>query len=333
MTVLSLEELHALGMQALTACDTDPEIAAMVMDALVAAEASGQGGHGATRIPAYAAQAKAGKVKGHARPALQELGASSVRIDAQYGFAYPAMRMALDAVADRAKATGIAIAAVTRSHHFGQAGYHAEKLAERGLIAVIFGNAPSAIAPWGGSKPIFGTNPIAFAAPRRNGEAPLVIDLSLSKVARGKVMAAKQKGEKIPEGWAVDVDGNPTTDPDAALAGSMLPMGDAKGAALVLMVEILAAALTGSNAAFEASSLFDAKGPPPSLGQVVIGVDPTALSGGAFADRLDAILSTMLAQDGVRLPGIRRLAAREKAARNGVTVHDALMAEIRALIN
>jgi len=332
VTVLSLEELHALGVKALIACDTDPNIAAMVMDALVAAEASGQGGHGASRIATYAVQARAGKVKGHAWPVLHEIGASAVRIDAQHGFAYPAMRMALDAVTERAKVTGIAIAAIARSHHFGQAGYHAEQLAERGLIALIFGNAPSAIAPWGGSKPIFGTNPIAFAAPRRTGEAPLVIDLSLSKVARGKVMAAKQKGEAIPEGWAVDGDGNPTTDPDAALAGSMLPMGDAKGAALVLMVEILAAALTGSNAAFEASSLFDAKGPPPSLGQVVIGIDPTALSGGAFADRLETILAMMTAQDGVRLPGSHRLGTRDKAARDGVQVHDALLQEIHALV-
>lgn len=331
MTVLSLEELHALGVKALVACNTAPAIAAEVMDALVAAEASGQSGHGASRIPTYAIQAKAGKVDGHALPKMAVLGPSSLRIDAQHGFAYPAMRMALDAVAERAGGTGIAIAVIARSHHFGQAGHHAEKLAERGLIALIFGNAPSAIAPWGGSKPIFGTNPIAFAAPRQNGEAPLVIDLSLSKVARGKVMAAKQKGERIPEGWAVDADGNPTTDPDAALAGSMLPMGDAKGAALVLMVEILAAALTGSNAAFEASSLFDAKGPPPSLGQVVIAIDPTHLSGGQFPARLEAILQAMLAQEGVRLPGIRRLAAREKARQQGITIHDGLLAEIQAL--
>ena len=329
---MTLDELHALGVKALCACNTAPEIAAQVMDALVAAEAAGQGGHGASRIPSYAAQARAGKVDGHARPTLTEIGAAAVRIDAARGFAYPAMRLALDAVAARAKTCGVAIAAVANSHHFGQAGYHAEALAERGLIALIFGNAPAAIAPWGGAAPLFGTNPIAFAAPRaRDAGAPLVIDLSLSKVARGKVLAAKQKGERIPEGWAVDKDGNPTTDPDAALAGAMLPMGDAKGAALVLMVEVLAAALTGSNAAFEASSFFDDKGPAPSVGQCIIAIDPSSLSGGRFAERLETILAAMLGQEGVRLPGERRLAARAKAAREGVTLAPALLAEIRAL--
>ena len=169
--------------------------------------------------------------------------------------------------------SGIAMAALYHSHHFGQAGYHVERLAQQGLVALVLGNSPKAIAPWGGRDGVFGTNPIAFAAPRQNAE-PLLIDLSLSKVARGKVMVAAKNGTAIPEGWALDKDGQPTTDAKAALEGTMIPLGDAKGAALVLMVEILAAAVTGANFGFEASSFFTADGPAPGVGQTLIAIDP-----------------------------------------------------------
>ena len=170
----------------------------------------------------------------------------------------------------------MAAASIHRSHHCGAAGHPVERLAEAGLVAIMFVNTPSAIAPWGGSKAVFGTNPIAFACPLP-GRAPLVIDLSLSKVARGNIMTAKQRGEKIPEGWALDAAGKPTTDPDAALAGTMVPMGDAKGTALALMVELLAAGLTGANFAAEASSYLDDKGPPPGTGQLIVAFDPVGI--------------------------------------------------------
>lgn len=332
MARLTPKALHELGTRALTARATAPEIAACVMDALVAAEAAGQKGHGAARIPSYAAQAKSGKVDGRATPHATALSDVALRVDARGGFAYPAIDLALNEAATRAKAHGVAIAAIAHSHHCGQAGWHVERLAERGLIGLFFANSPSAIAPWGGSRPIFGTNPIAFAAPRgKPGEAPLVIDLSLSKVARGKVMLAKQKGEAIPEGWAVDADGEPTTDPGAALAGSMLPMGDAKGAALVLMVELLAASLSGSHAGFEASSFFDADGPPPGVGQLLIAIEPMGPSGGAWAERVETLIAAMTGQDGARLPGTRRLAARAAAERDGLDLPDTLIEEIEAL--
>ena len=170
------------------------------------------------------------------------------------------------------RANGVAVGAIRRSHHCGAAGHPVERLAEAGLVAMMFANTPSAIAPWGGSKAVFGTNPVAFACPYP-GHAPIVVDLSLSKVARGNIMAAKQRGETIPEGWALDEDGKPTTDPDAALRGTMLPLGDAKGTALALMVELLAAGLTGSNFAAEASSFLDAKGSPPGTGQLIVAFD------------------------------------------------------------
>jgi (2R)-3-sulfolactate dehydrogenase (NADP+) len=176
---------------------------------------------------------------------------------------------------------------------------------------------------------VFGTNPLAFACPLP-GRAPIVVDLSLSKVARGNVVAAKQRGEKIPEGWALDAEGRPTTDPDAALAGTMVPLGDAKGTALALMVELLAAGLVGARTAADASSFLDTEGGPPGTGQLLIAIDAGALEPGA-PERFAALAASIEEQDGARLPGARRLASRARAAREGLAVPDPLLAEIRAL--
>jgi (2R)-3-sulfolactate dehydrogenase (NADP+) len=217
-----------------------------------------------------------------------------------------------------------------RSHHAGVVGRHVERLADRGLVALAFANTPKAIAPIGGRQPVFGTNPIAFAAPQM-GQPPLVIDLALSEVARGKILTAAQKGEPIPPTWALDEHGQPTADAAAALKGALLPIGGAKGAALALMVEVLAVALTGARFGFEASSFFDTQGGPPGVGQLLIAIDPGAFAGcEAFAERIAALAGT-IAGDGARLPGSRRLALREKAARESVSVDAKLLAEARAL--
>ncbi|MDH5749320.1 MAG: Ldh family oxidoreductase [Rhodospirillales bacterium] len=327
---LSLDDLRALTVRAFVASNTTETNAQSVADALVHAEADGQSGHGISRIPSYAGQSKSSKVDGHAVPEIVSESASAIRIDACSGFAYPALDLAHARLSEMAHATGIAAAGVFRSHHCGAAGYHVERLADKGLIAFLFANTPKAIAPWGGREALFGTNPIAFAAPRRNNPA-LVIDLSLSKVARGKIMVAAQEGRPIPEGWAFDSEGKPITDAKAALAGTMAPMGDAKGAALVMMVEILAAALTGANFGFESSSFFDAEGPSPAVGQTLITLDPDAFSGGAFADRLETMIQAVFDQPGARLPGSRRIEAREKAHADGVEIAEALYKNIRKI--
>ncbi|MEQ8441513.1 MAG: Ldh family oxidoreductase [Alphaproteobacteria bacterium] len=311
--------------------NTSDANARSVADALIAAQIDGHAGHGLSRVASYAAQAKSGKVDGHARPAALDAGRAAIRIDAANGFAFPALDLARQTILQRIADTGIIAAGITRSHHLGAAGRHVELLAQNGLIGLIMGNSPKAIAPWGGKEGVFGTNPIAFAAPRRGDEAPLLIDLSLSKVARGKIMVASKSGDPIPEGWALDSDGNPTTDAKAALGGTMIPMGDAKGAALVLMVEILAAALTGANFGYEATSFFDAEGAPPGVGQTLIAIDPDGLSGSAFAQRLEDLIGAILAQSGTRLPGTRRLENRKKAAANGISVPAALMQELTDL--
>jgi (2R)-3-sulfolactate dehydrogenase (NADP+) len=293
------------------------------------AEADGLKGHGLSRVPMYAKQAKIGKVDGQAVPVLTCAKSGLIRVDAANGFAYPAIELAETILPDAAQDQTVVAASIHRSHHCGAAGHPVERLAEAGLVAIMFVNTPSAIAPWGGSKAVFGTNPIAFACPLP-GRAPLVIDLSLSKVARGKIMTAKQCGEKIPEGWALDAAGQPTTDPDAALAGTMVPMGDAKGTMLALMVELLAAGLTGANFAAEASSYLDDKGPPPGTGQLIVAFNPSAFDGNAVG-RFGTLAQSIEAQPGARLPGMRRLKLREKAKAEGLIVPDALMKEIEAI--
>jgi (2R)-3-sulfolactate dehydrogenase (NADP+) len=327
---LTADEALSLAAAALVANRTSPEIAASVADALVAAEIDGQAGHGLARVPSYAAQSRSGKVDGYASPVFTRPAPAVIRVDAAHGFAYPAFDRLAAELPELARANGIAIATVHRSHHFGQAGRHAERLADRGLAAFAFTNSPGAIAPWGGRRGLYGTNPIAFAAPRRN-DPPLVIDLALSIGARGKIMAAQRTGEPIPEGWALDTDGNPTTDPFAALPGTMLPIGGAKGAALALMVEVLTAALAGAGHAHEQSSLFSGDGAPLALGQTLIAIDVGPSSGGLFAARLETLLGEIAAEPGARLPGTRRLENRARAASEGLAVAGDLYQEITEL--
>lgn len=327
---LTSSDARALVSSILQRHNTSKVNAQFVAKALIAAEIDGQCGHGLSRLPSYAAQAKSGKVNGNAIPLLVSSKGAAIRIDAASGFAFPAFNLVINELTERVKESGVAAASVFRSHHFGQAGYHAEQLANNGLIAIVSGNSPHAIAPWGGNRGLFGTNPIAFAAPRAN-DIPLLIDLSLSKVARGKVMLAHQKGESIPDDWALDENGHPTTNPAEALNGTMVPMGDAKGAALVLMVEVLAAGLSGANFGYEASSFFTAEGSPPGVGQLVLALDPEFFSGGVFSQRLESLLGEMLSQDNVRLPGSRRSELRQKAKQEGLCIPGKLLDELNAL--
>lgn len=291
--------------------------ASSVAAALVAAEAEGQVGHGFSRVADYAAQAQSGKINASVTPAVSKRGPASVFVDAECGFAFPALDAALEAGIPLAREMGIAVMAIGNSHHCGALSTTVERIADAGLIGIMVANTPKAIAPWGAKKPIFGTNPIAFATPRASG-APLVIDLSLSKVARGKVMAARKAGTSIPEGWALDADGQATTDPEAALTGTMVPIGEAKGTALALMVEIMATALTGSAPSAQAGSFFNADGPAPRVGQTLIAIDPGGQAD--YREKVAALLDGITELEGTRLPGARRRASLAAAEANGLNV-------------
>jgi len=311
-----LEELLAAAFERGGAA---PANARSVARALVAAEAEGLKGHGLSRVASYLDMLRTGKVDGRAVPTRSRPRRAVLAIDAARGFAYPALDLAVAELPAIARQEGIATAPIRRSSHCGAAGHPAERLAAEGLVALVFANTPGAIAPFGGSKPAFGTNPIAFAAPLP-GRPPVVVDLSVSKVARGNIIAARQRGEPIPGDWALDADGNATTDAERALGGTMVPMAGAKGAALAFMVETLAACLTGANLAFEASNFYDGSGPPPETGQLVIAIDPSSFGHQRFGERIAALCGMIEAQEGARLPGARRHRLRAAAARDGIAI-------------
>lgn len=329
MIVLPLSEVERLAARALEASEVSRDNAAAVARSIAAAEADGAPSHGLLRVPSFCDQALCKKIDGHAQPRLvlspSHLG--TLVVDAGDGFAIAAIELGIGELVSRAKANGVAALAVTRSHNCGVVGHHVEALAERGLVALGFANTPAAIAPSGGKRPFFGTNPIAFAAPRRSGP-PLVIDQSASVIARGEVMRRAREGRSLPEGWALDREGEPTTDARAALEGSMAPAGGYKGVGLALIVEVLAAALTGSTLSYRAPSFADAAGGPPRTGQLFIALEPAALSSAPFGDAIEELIAAMCSEPGVRVPGSRRLAAREHARRHGVQVSRALHDEI-----
>ncbi len=324
MPKVSLEELHALACRALARAGANDDMAAATAQALVYAEARGLASHGVSRVGQYATHLKNGRADGNARPAVAAAKGGAVLIDAGFGLAYPACALAVAETIRCARDFGVAFAGVTNSHHFGVAGYHLEAVGSAGLVGLAFGNSPAAMPAPGGKRPIFGTNPVAAIFPRPKA-APLLIDLSLSEVARGKLMVAAREGRPIPLGWALDKDGSPTTDPQAGLEGSMLALGGAKGAMLALVVELLVTSLTGAAVGFEATSFFVDEGNQPRLGQAFLAVDPAALAGRAVYDeRIETLIAAMSADPAVRLPGYRRHTLASAAARDGVEIPAAL---------
>ncbi len=329
MTSVPLDAAQAWVARIFAANGASEEAASSVARALVRAESEGLKGHGLSRIPTYLMMLKGGKIDGKAVPTAKRVRAATLMVDAANGFAYPAVDLAIRKLPLVAREAGIAAAAITRSNHAGALGAHVEALADQGLIALFFANTPEAIAPAGGTRAVYGTNPIAFACPLP-GRPPIVVDLALSTVARGNIVAAAQKGEPIPAGWALDTDGNPTTDAASALKGTMVALGGPKGTALALMVEVLAAALTGAHLAFEASSFLDDKGPPPGTGQTILAIDPAGFGHSGFGERIAALAGAIEAQAGARLPGQRRLALRREAAETGITLPADLVAKYGA---
>ena len=326
-TRLTATESRDFVIETLLRCRVSPQNAGYVADGLVGAELWGQTGHGFRRLPSYASQSLSGKVDGFATPSSENPAPSVLRIDGKHGFAYPSLSLACDELPALTSKHGIALCGITNSHHCGVAGLVSEKLAQQNLISLFFSNTPAAMASWGGRRAVFGTNPIAFGFPLPDRD-PVIVDLSLSKVARGHIMSASQRGESIDEGLALDSSGSPTTDPDAALSGgTMVPVGDAKGTALALMVELLSAGLTNSNFAFKASSFFDGEGSPPGVGQLIISIDPSCLGGVEHCSTLVDIIES----DGSRLSGSRRYAIRDELLRDGILVDDELLSQIKSL--
>lgn len=327
---LSQADATALAVRALKKAGASKAVAVATADALVAAEREGLAGHGLARVPLYCQHLREGRADGRAKPKVIKKKGATCLVDANGGLAFLASALAAKEALKRARRYGVAFAGVTNSHHFGAAAFHLAPVARAGLVGLAFTNSPAAINAWGGRKAFYGTNPVAAIFPRRDAD-PIVVDLSLTEVVRGKIMLYAKEGKPIPLGWAVDRDGNPTTDPQAALTGSLTAIGGAKGAALALMVEVLCVALTGAAFSYENDSYFE-PGNHPRIGHAILAIDPEALAGAdSYYSRLEEMVAKMLADEGVRLPGARRQQAASKARAEGVEIPDALQRELRSL--
>ena len=325
------QELFRLGCTALERAGAHAAMAQAAARHLVQAEAQGLPTHGMSRVPFYCSMLRNGRADGSAHPTLASDRAGACLIDNHDGLPYVSVEWAVGEVIQRARRNGIAFAGIRNSSHVGVLGIHLLAVAQAGLVGFAFTNSPAAIPPWGGKKELFGTNPVAAAFPRRDAD-PIVIDLALTTVVRGRIMMAMRKGERIPEGWALDRNGKPTTDPKEAIEhGSLFPIGGSKGAMLALMFELICASLTGAAIGPEADSFFAEQGNKPRIGQAFIAIDPAALAGSEkFAERVEAVVSTMLSDPEVRLPGARRFAS-ERASKAGIEVPDDLLAQIEKL--
>ncbi len=331
MTRISSGDLFALSMRAMLNAGATSETASATARALVYADQRGLSSHGVSRLPMYIAQMRNGRVDPQAIPVIVTSRKAAVLIDAADGMAFPACELAVKSLISHALEHGSAVVSVRRSHHLGASAHHLEPVGAAGLVGLAFSNTPAAMPAWGGRRPIFGTNPLAAVFPRRDGE-PLMIDLSLSNVARGKLMIAAREGKAIPEGWATTRDGLPTTDAKAALDGMMLPIAGAKGAMLALTVELLAAALAGANFGYEAGSFLTEEGEKSQIGHLFWAMDPGALAGNAtYLSRVESLVETMLQDADVRLPGQRRLGLAQAAIGDGIEIPDALFGQLQAL--
>jgi (2R)-3-sulfolactate dehydrogenase (NADP+) len=334
MARLAFDDAVDLAARALHASGAGEAMAASTARALVLAQAQGIASHGLGRVPQYATHLRNGRADGAAVASIARRHGAALLVDAKQGLAFPACDLAVRQGIAIARELGVCFAGVTNSHHAGVIVDHLRPAAAAGLVGLGFGNSPAAMPAAGGRHPVFGTNPVAAVFPRRTGD-PLMIDLSLSEVARGKLMVAAKDGQAIPPGWALDRDGKPTTDPAAGLEGSMLPIGAAsspKGSMLALVVELLVTALIGAQFGFEASSFFVDEGNAPRIGQAFILVDPAALAGSdVYFERMETLIAEMLVDEGVRLAGARRLALERKARAEGIEVADSLVAQLNGL--
>lgn len=330
---LTPAEIEDLSMQALLSAGTSENNARPLAKATAVTEAYGVASHGLAYIPIYCEHVRCGKVDGQATPILDHARPGLLKVDAATGFAHPAIELGFKHLVPTARKQGIAGLAIHNSYNCGVLGCHTEQLARMGLLGIGFTNAPASIAPSGGSKPVIGTNPFSIAAPGDGGAPVILIDQSASAIAKSEVMKHAREGRPIPQGWALDCDGNPTTDPEIGLKGSMAPSGGYKGVGVGLMVEIMAAAMTGATLGIEAAPFSGDKGGPPKTGQFFLAIDPEASSGGHFARRINALAKAIHDQEGAHLPGDGRSSKQALAQTNGVAVSVATLAQIQTIID
>lgn len=324
MVTLSPLKARKLIYAALTGAGTAPRNAGYFSDAILDTELSGLAGHGFYWLQFYCEHVRSGKVDGRARPTVKKLSPVAWRVDARGGFAHPAIEKGFGKLIPAARKAGIAGLAVHNSYNAATLGYHTGYLARHGLVAFGFTNSSPAIAPVGGRTPVIGTNPLSFAVPGPKGRIAFLIDQSSSAVAWTAVKRAAEENRDIPLGWALDKLGKPTSDPHKGLEGSMAPAGGYKGFGQGLIVEVMCAALTGSNRGPQMGSLMANDGKPVGCGQFFIALEPKIFSGGLFDKQITALIKSITAQDGARMPNARRAANQQRLKREGLPIERSL---------
>lgn len=332
MTHMDYNALVALLTRIFIANGTSSHVAAILAHNCAGAERDGAMSHGLFRMPGYVSTLRSFWVDGRAHPVVEDAGASFLRVDAANGFAQAALAAAAPIAIDKARTTGACVVAIRRSHHFAALWPDVEPFAEAGLVAIAMVDSMAVVVPPGAKRPVYGTNPLAFAAPRAGGRI-MVFDQAVSLLAHGDVQIAAREGHALPEGAGVDAAGQPTRDPQAVLdGGALLPFGGHKGAAIAMMIEIMAAALTGGHYSHEVDWSGHPGAQTPCTGQCLILIDPArGGSGAGFAARVEQLVDVLRDAGQERMPGDRRFAARAKALREGIAVSAEMLAKLEAL--
>ena len=305
---LSLDEIYDLAKRTLFFNGCDQENASVLADTIMRAERDGSHSHGLFRLPAYVAALKSKKVNGKARPEIKKISSSIIKVLGNNAFAPMVLKVGLPELIKLAKDTGVAVLAITNSHHMAALWPETEAVAESGLVSFACTSYMPLVAPAGAKKALFGTNPISFAWPRP-GKTPVVYDMATSAMAMGDVMVAVRDGKKVPLGTGINKDGKETTDPKEITKGSggvLLPFAGYKGSAIAMMVELLAGALVGETFSYETAEKDNKDGGPPSGGEFILAISPKKITGSDWENHADKFFNKMKSMDGVRLPGERR---------------------------
>ncbi len=305
---LSLDEIYDLAKKILISNGCDEENAKILSDTIMRAERDGSHSHGLFRLPSYVAALKSKKVNGKARPEVKKISSSVIKVLGNNAFAPMVLKAGLPALIKLAKETGVAVLAITNSHHMAAMWPETESIAEAGLVGFACTSYMPMVAPAGAKKALFGTNPISFAWPRP-GKTPVVYDMATASMAMGDVMVAARDGHKVPRGTGLNKDGRETTDPKEIIQGSggvLLPFGGYKGSAIAMMVELLAGALVGDNFSYETAAKDNKDGGPPSGGEFILAISPEKIAGAGWEKHSEEFFDKMKSFDGVRLPGERR---------------------------
>jgi (2R)-3-sulfolactate dehydrogenase (NADP+) len=324
VVVLPVRRARELIFGALTGAGTARRNAGYFTEAILDTELSGLEGHGFYWLQTYCAHVVSGKVDGSAVPRVKRLSPVAFLVDARRGFAHPAIEKGFGKLIPAARKYGIAGLGIQRSYNAATLGFHTGTLAKQGLLALGFTNSIPAIAPVGGSKPVIGTNPMSFAVPGPRRSLAFLIDQSSSAVAWTAVKRAADRQQPIPLGWALDRRGQPTADASKGLAGSMAPAGGYKGFAQGLIVEVMCAALTGSNLGPEMGSFVAPDSKAIGCGQFFIALDPKKFAGGLFNQQVKSLITSITSQPGARMPNARREASIKRLRREGLPIEAAL---------